>query len=124
LKDKNIQIGALGEEIASIFLGSKGFSVIGRNYRKKWGEIDVVCKKEKTIHFVEVKTVVGKISSGIMPEENVHSKKLKRLFRTIETYRAENKLGDNNWQLDVVAVFLDVVNKEARVRMVENIVVE
>lgn len=123
MKDKNIQTGALGEDVASIFLKNKGFSVIGRNYRKKWGEIDLICKKEKIIHFVEVKTVVGKISSGIMPEENVHEKKLKRLFRTIETYRAENKMGDSDWQLDVVAVFLDVDNKEARVRMTENIVV-
>ena len=123
MKTKNIQTGALGEDIASIFLKNKGFSIVGKNYRKKWGEIDVICKKEKIIHFVEVKTVIGKISSGIMPEENVHHEKLKRLFRTIETYCAENKEGDSEWQLDVVAIFLDIDNKEARVRMTENIVV-
>ena len=124
MKDKNIKTGFLGEDIASIFLKNKGFTVIGKNYRKKWGEIDIICKKEETIHFVEVKTIIGKISSGIMPEENVHQEKLKRLFRTIETYCAENKMGDNEWQLDVIAVFLDIDNKEARIRMTENIVVE
>ncbi|MEK7582088.1 MAG: YraN family protein [Patescibacteria group bacterium] len=124
MKDKNIQIGFLGEDIASIFLKNKGFIVVGKNYRKKWGEIDVICKKEKVTHFIEVKTIVGKISSGIMPEENVHREKLKRLFRTIETYCAENKMGDSEWQLDVIAIFLDIDSKEAHIRMTENIVVE
>ncbi|MEK7558244.1 MAG: YraN family protein [Patescibacteria group bacterium] len=124
MKAKNTQTGALGEDIASIFLKNKGFAVVERNYRKRWGEIDIICKKEKVIHFVEVKTVVGKISSGIMPEENVHREKLKRLFRTIETYCAQNKTGDGEWQLDVIAIFLDIDSKEARVRMTENIVVE
>ena len=124
MKDKNIKTGFLGEDIASIFLKNKGFTVIGKNYRKKWGEIDVICKKEKVTHFIEVKTIVGKISSGIMPEENVHREKLKRLFRTIETYCAENKMGDSEWQLDVIAIFLDIDSKEAHIRMTENIVVE
>ena len=118
---KNIEIGALGEEIARKFLENKGFSVIEMNYRRKWGEIDIVSKKDKLIHFIEVKSVEGCIDGGKFPEENVHEKKLKRLSRAIQTYLSENKEDDTEWQLDVVAVFLDIEKKKADVRLTENV---
>src|SRR5258706_6244464 len=97
---KNIEIGILGEEIASLFLENKGFSVIGKNYRKKWGEIDIIARKNKTIHFIEVKAVKNIYNNEQMPEENVHEKKLKRLSRTIETYLSEKREEETEWQLD------------------------
>src|SRR5688500_8779759 len=50
-------IGTLGETIACRFLMKRGFKIIERNYLKKWGEIDIVAKKDELWHFVEVKTV-------------------------------------------------------------------
>lgn len=115
-------LGNLGEGIACRFLESRGLSVIERNYRKKWGEIDIIAKKGEKLHFVEVKSVVGAVG-GRMPEENVHEKKLKRLFRTIQTYLASGK-EEPEWQLDVLAVFLDMEKKEARVRLTENVLLD
>jgi len=116
---KSGEIGRVGEEIASIFLENRGFSILERNYRKKWGEIDIVAKKENLIRFVEVKTVSSGGNISYMPEENVHFNKLKRLTRTIETFCAERGFyGD--WQIDVIAVLLDVNKKEAKVRFTEN----
>lgn len=122
MKDKNNKIvGTLGEDIAGNFLESKGFIVVNRNYSKKWGEIDIVAKKDGVIHFVEVKTVVDMKDSDQRPEENVHERKLKRLERAIQSYISEKKEGENEWQLDVVAIFLDLNKKEARVRFTENV---
>ena len=120
-KEKNIEIGALGEEIASIFFENKGYSVIEKNYRKKWGEIDLITVKDGVIHFVEVKSVGNIYNTLQMPEENVHEKKLKRLARTIQTYLSEKGEEETEWQLDVVAVFLNIQKKTAEVRMTENV---
>lgn len=124
-------VGILGEEIAAKFLISKGFEVVDRNYRKKFGEIDIVVKREGVIYFVEVKTVSRenlrglpeKIKDDFRPEDNVHASKLKRLSRAIQVYLAEHKFGEETcWQFDVVTVLLDVKNKIARVKVLEDII--
>ena len=51
------KIGEIGENIAVKFLMKHGFSVIDRNYTKKWGEIDIIAKKSEKLYFVEVKSV-------------------------------------------------------------------
>lgn len=51
------KIGALGEELVARFLMKRGFIVIDRNFRKKWGELDVIATKKSVVHFVEVKSV-------------------------------------------------------------------
>jgi putative endonuclease len=45
LKSKTSRTGALGEEIAATFLARKGFRIIEKNYRKPWGEIDIIAEK-------------------------------------------------------------------------------
>ena len=115
-----------------VLLENKGFKIITRNYLKKWGEIDVIAEKDDILHFVEVKTVsrenVRDISRETLdnyrPEENVHPWKLKRLSRAIQSYLLENRVeADKSWQLDIVAVFLDLKNKEAKVRFTENVII-
>lgn len=126
------RIGDTGEKVCCSFLENKGFRVITRNYLKRWGEIDVIAEKDDILHFIEVKTIsrenVRDLSRETLesyrPEENVHPWKLKRLSRVIQSYLLENKNGTSkSWQLDIVAVFLDLKNKEARVRFTENIVI-
>ena len=123
------QVGSLGEEIAAEFLKSKGHKVISRNYRKHYGELDIVSRgKDENIHFVEVKTVSYETApggvpyeTGYRPEENVHPAKVKRLMHTIEAYILEKNIGDE-WQFDVIAVYLNEEAKEARVRWMQNVV--
>lgn len=128
LTDKQ-RIGALGENIAGSFLRNRGFEILDKNYRKKWGEIDIVAKKKDVFRFVEVKTV--KLSStpnvsretfgSYRPEENVHPQKLRRIHRAIQTYLLEKKI-DADWQIDVVTVRLDMGKRLARIEIIENIV--
>ena len=47
--------GALGEELARQFLARKGFHIITMNYRKPYGEIDIIAEKSGVVRFVEVK---------------------------------------------------------------------
>lgn len=133
-KGKKNEIGAYGEEIACKYLKNKGFSIISQNYLKKWGEIDVVAREtdqnRQILHFVEVKTVSYEtkrqlndaVSHGTWrPEENVHSKKLQRLHRAVESWLIEHDY-QGDWQIDVVAVRLVVAEKYASIKILENVI--
>jgi putative endonuclease len=106
---------------------NKGFSILERNYTRKWGEIDIVSKNGSVVHFVEVKSKVGKFSKEAdrldlyRPEDNMHPWKLKRLSRTVRTYLAEHsEVGD--WQFDLIVIYLDIELKNAHVKFFENLV--
>ena|SRR3989344_8079759 len=131
IKTQKQIVGTLGEDIATRYVLSRGYNIITRNYRKKFGEIDIIAKKDAKIHFIEVKTVsredlndvTPETNDKYRPEDNVHLWKLKRLSRAIQVYLAENRYGDEmGWQFDVITISLDIKNKLARVKMLENII--
>lgn len=120
------QVGNLGEDIAERFLVKHRFSILDRNYRKKWGEIDIVAKKGGIIRFVEVKTVSREIKKEynhevFRPEDNLHPEKFLRIAKTVESYLAERRI-NFEWQIDAITVRLDVKNKKAKVDFIENII--
>ncbi|CAG0930904.1 partial hypothetical protein, partial [Planctomycetaceae bacterium] len=51
-----LAIGKQGEDEAAAFLEGKGYAVLERNYRCRYGEIDIVARDGRTVVFVEVKT--------------------------------------------------------------------
>ncbi|OHA17935.1 MAG: hypothetical protein A2664_01100 [Candidatus Taylorbacteria bacterium RIFCSPHIGHO2_01_FULL_46_22b] len=121
----HINIGKLGEEISCDFLEKKGYVVIGRNFRKKFGEIDIIAKKSGTLLFVEVKSTEESGSlggDGYRPEEHVTGTKLKRLSRTVQIYLSQAGLGvDSLWEFAVISVVLDEDKKIARVKMIADV---
>lgn len=125
------KIGKIGEDLACDYLVKQGFIVKDRNYRQKWGEIDVIVQKGNDLRFVEVKTVTRgtpRHSSGqgfqdnYEPEDNIHPWKLKRLGRAIETYLLEKMVGDNiDWQLDALSVYLNPSGELVNIEYLEDI---
>jgi putative endonuclease len=125
------EIGQIGEDIAEKFLRGKGFEIVERNYRKPYGEIDIVARlpgqgeRGGKLHFVEVKTV----SHGTYrPEEHLHPWKLKRLSRVFQVYLVSHPPdrragGTPDWQFDVLCVYLNQDKKTARVKEIPNIVI-
>ncbi|OGI61024.1 hypothetical protein A2814_01170 [Candidatus Nomurabacteria bacterium RIFCSPHIGHO2_01_FULL_38_19] len=126
------KIGEIGENIAEKFLVKHGFLVLDRNYTKKWGEIDVVAKKDNKLYFIEVKSVSGVSAkalasadetTGSRPEDNMHPWKLKRLSRTIQTYLLSKKIAnDIEWQVDLLVVYLDLKSQKAKVKVVSDVI--
>jgi len=115
------KLGDIGENVACDFLERRGFEIIERNYLRKWGEIDIVARKSNLIHFIEVKSVTHGTSS-YRPEDNMHPWKLRRLSRVMQTYLLEKKL-DCDWQLDLITVKIDQLNRKARVEILENVII-
>lgn len=113
------QIGQFGEDIAVKHLVKHSFDICDRNYSKKWGEIDIVAKKNGILHFIEVKTVSYET---VHPEENVHFWKRQRLARIIQTYLVEKDVSyETEWQVDIIAVFIDPKTKTSKLRITENV---
>ena len=125
------QIGKIGENIAEKFLVKHGFEVLDRNYTKKWGEIDLVALKDNKVYFIEVKSVKRdnlerqrkEDLDSYKPEDNMHPWKMKRMSHTIQTYLLDKKIPENTeWQVDLLVVFLDLKNKKAKVKVVNDII--
>ena len=119
------KIGNYGEDLACRFLKDKGLKIRNRNYLEKWGELDIVAIKKKwffsskieRIHFVEVKTVScetkwgsdQEIIDNYLVSDNVHSYKIQRLKRIMQTYlMKENVSPETKWQFDIIIVFLNL----------------
>jgi len=122
------KIGAVGEKEAVKFFKQKGFRLIDKNYRKPWGEIDLVVLKEKNLRFIEVKTVTFRGGGDLeavdfyRPEDNLHYHKLKRLGRVIETYLLDKDVAEDiDYQIDSLAVYLDDKMKVQKFDWLENI---
>ncbi len=116
--------GKLGEDIAAKYLENKGYKILTRNYRKPWGEIDIIAEKKGTLVFIEVKT--QKAGFEWRPEENVNRHKKAQLSRIINTYLKDSQVRglinqETDWQIDVLAIELDFNSKNARVEHIENI---
>ena len=117
-------VGHAGEDIGCQFLESKGFKVLERNYRRPWGEIDIVAEKDGIVRFIEVKAVSRESLPDISremdyrPEEMVTPEKLRKVARTAQLYM-ENKKDSREYQIDVVGVIMDMATKKARCRLIE-----
>ncbi|MDO5397083.1 MAG: YraN family protein [bacterium] len=72
-----INSGALGERSAEAYLKRKGYEVEARNYRCKYGELDIVARDGSCIVIAEVKT--RKSHAYGTPAEFVTPKKQERL---------------------------------------------
>lgn len=130
---KHNKVGRIGEDIATKWLKNKGFLILKRNYRKKYGEIDIIATDpQKTLHFVEVKSVSYETKQKLeyavthetwRPEEMVHKHKQDRFKRVIETWLIEKKYR-NQWQIDVLTVCIVPREKIARLKLLENVIFE
>ena len=131
------ELGKLGEDLACRYLVDKGYKIIERNFRKPWGELDIIAKSsDKTLVFVEVKTMrqfgnefgnpVNSCpqlpNSKIEPEMQMTAAKIKKLKRTASLYAGHYpELIDDRqgWRIDLLA--LTINEKDCVVKHYENI---
>lgn len=131
MKQRHLEIGRLGEDIACRFLKKRGYHIVERNFRKKQGEIDIIARKKPKIHFFEVKTVScenvtysvsHETRDTYRPEDNIHFLKLKRLAETVSLYLIDRKFEDVEWTFGVISIYLDRKGKKAKVDLLDDIV--
>lgn len=100
------KFGSSAESAASAWLESAGYRILDRNWRRPWGELDIVASREGVIHFIEVKASVAR-TAGFEPFVRAGHGKMARVLRTARTWLA-NYGGDHEpeWQLDVISVIM------------------
>jgi len=124
-KMDKIRTGFLGENFAEEYLRKNHYHIIQRNYRKKWGEIDIVAydKKTKETVFTEVK-MINRNYSNIMPEEELTEEKIKRLKRTILSFLSQYHLDDKPWRFDFMGIEIDSFHSKPIIKHYKDIYLE
>jgi putative endonuclease len=100
----NAEIGALGERLAIEHLQSLGLRVLARNWRCRYGELDVIAADDaaRVVVFVEVKARTSDRFGGV--EYAVTPEKVRRLRRLAGVWLARQ---DAHWaavRIDVIGV--------------------
>jgi len=116
-----LELGFLAENIAARYLEDGGYEVIDKNYRKPWGEIDIIAQKDGVVVFVEVKSS-GREAEGLEPELRVDWKKEAKIKRVAAFY-LEQEFGDmeREWQIDIISITFDKNDKKAELKHFKNI---
>lgn len=111
--------GRLGEDQAASFLKGKGYRIIGRNVRARFGELDLVAWQGKTLCFIEVKARSSERFG--LPEEAVNFFKRRTLIRLAQWYlQAHPNLRAQAVRFDVVSLVVDGQGKPLRTRLIPN----
>lgn len=97
------ELGALGEQVAVEHLQVLGLRVLARNWRCRYGELDVIAAEDpNTLVFVEVKTRTGDGFGGV--EHAVTPQKVRRIRRLAGLWLAGQESGWAHIRIDVVGV--------------------
>jgi putative endonuclease len=65
--ERRQHLGRLGEQLAAEHLTRRGFHILERNYRTRWGELDIVAFDGRTLVFCEVKTRRARLGGADLP---------------------------------------------------------
>ncbi|MBQ0725468.1 MAG: YraN family protein [Cycloclasticus sp.] len=94
-------LGLIGEEIALDFLRQRGLKLLQKNYRNRFGEIDLIMQDDTFIAFVEVRLRSSKNFGGALDSIDYH--KRSKLIKCAQHYIAKSS-GRNDFRFDVVAI--------------------
>ena len=101
---KKKELGAKGEEIAVRYLQSREYKILERNYRIRFGEIDIIAEQGENLVFIEVKTRADKYFGS--PFESVTVRKQKQLSKVALEYISKKDWHNRPARFDVVGIEL------------------
>lgn len=100
--ERNTALGAYGERVATGYLESQGMTILDRNWRCRYGELDIIARDGVVLVVCEVKTRSG--TSHGMPIEAVSSQKAHRLRRLSAYWLQEHHVQPDAVRIDVISV--------------------
>lgn len=117
---KNFSLGKIGEELAAKYLQKHGYKIIERNFKKRYGEIDIVAQEGETLVFVEVKTRYS--FDFVSPQNSVTPWKLKTLKRSALYYKMLHPELPENLRVDFVGVVMESGGQAKEIKLIKNII--
>lgn len=109
----NISGEAAEDEVAK-FLRENGYKIVDRNWKTKWCEIDIVAKKDKVIHFVEVKYRASSLFGGGF--DYITTKKLAQMKRAADSWVLVN-----DWEGEYVLSAASVSGGDYKIEFIQEI---
>jgi putative endonuclease len=98
-------LGASGEGLARRYLEQRGYRFVAANWRRRYGELDLIMRDGDALVFVEVKTRSGE--RFVAAEESMTAAQGRRLLRGAQSFLAERAdLDGLFWRIDLVAITL------------------
>lgn len=114
----NLPTGRLGESMAVEYLRGQRYVIVEQNYRKPYGEVDIIARDGATLVFVEVKTR-HTVGFGT-PFEAVDWRKQRQICRVAQEYLQTRNLDDRPARFDVIGVLLDRNDQTRRIDHMKN----
>lgn len=117
-----LRTGRVGEDVASDLLERHGALIVARNSRTRAGEIDVVALDDRTLVFVEVKTMrTGARSGPERPVLAVGPRKQQQVRRLARAWLAENRPPSHEAiRFDVIGISLDPADHPVTTEHIKN----
>lgn len=118
-------LGNLGENLALKHLKNKGYKIIERNFRSRFGEIDIIAVDPSTgsgqgvLVFIEVKTRWSEKFG--LPEEAITPWKIKRIIKAAQYYKLFHPELPDSLRLDAVVIDLSSLGKLKRIEIIKNL---
>ena len=110
--------GGFGEEVAAKYLKSRGYSIMERNFRTPFGEIDIIAERDGCVVFLEVKT---RISDHFGPPlEAITWAKKRKIIQNCQYYLKCKKILWGPCRIDAMGIKLDGDRRVELIRYVKN----
>lgn len=112
-----MKLGEKGELMAKYYLEKNGYTILEKNFRTRYGEIDLIGKFKDEIVFVEVKTR-SSLNYGL-PCEAINLKKQRKIIGTANYYLLVSGNRDSKCRIDVIEIL--IFNKKPFLRHSTNV---
>ena len=113
--------GNIGEDAAARYLRRAGYKILKRNYVAPEGEIDIICYKNNTFVFVEVKTRTEGHESPLEPRpaSSVTPEKQQKIIKAASYFRVGERR-EGRMRFDVVEVILSEAKRVLKINHLIN----
>lgn len=95
-------LGKWGEEYAEEYLSQYGITIIARNVRTPYGEIDLIGREDVELIFFEIKTRTNQKFG--YPEDSINVRKREHLIHSADHYIQSHPEEEGNWRIDVISI--------------------
>ena len=117
--------GELGERLAEEHLTNRGYTIVARNFRTRYGELDLIAADDRALVFCEVKTrLAGTHRGPASPLDAIGPRKREQLRRMATQWLADSSSADRprrqELRFDAIGVMLSPAGSLLALEHLEN----
>ena len=116
-------LGQEGEQTTAKYLKKQGYQIIEQNFRTRFGEIDLIAKKDNVLVFIEVKARIGSEDFG-QAEWAISRRKIIQVKRMAQVYLVKKQPDYQNLRIDAVTIIFSPEGKIISLKHWQNLTAE